>query len=178
MRSGLVYLRSEYPDAATLCCNLDCASRAGYDHPRLRFCLTSRFVGAGFASARRRDRHAQAEVVAVVRAKPPLPAIKGLFGTPTVINNVFTIASVPSISARGAEAYVVLGQTARSGPVFQLAGNIRGGIVETAFARAKALIEDFMAAPDRVDRCARRRSRTAGAHGAEKLDGDGLRGPD
>jgi formate dehydrogenase iron-sulfur subunit len=82
----------------------------------------------------------------MVRAKPPLPAIKGLFGTPTVINNVLTIASVPSILARGAEAYAALGQNRSLGTqVFQLAGNIaRGGIVETAFGiSARELIDDF-----------------------------------
>ena len=70
-----------------------------------------------------------------MRAKPPLPAIEGLFGTPTVINNVLTIASVPSILARGPEAYAELGQErSRGTQVFQLAGNIaRGGIVEVAF---------------------------------------------
>ena len=82
----------------------------------------------------------------MVRAKPPLPAIKGLFGTPTVINNVLTIASVPSILARGAETYAALGQERSLGTqVFQLAGNIaQGGIVETAFGiTARALVADF-----------------------------------
>lgn len=82
----------------------------------------------------------------MVRAKPPLPAIKGLFGVPTVINNVLTIASVPAIMARGADAYAALGsERSRGTQVFQLAGNIaRGGIVEMAFGiSARELVEDF-----------------------------------
>lgn len=71
----------------------------------------------------------------IVRAKPPLPAISGLFGSPTVINNVITFASVPVILARGAEFYRNHGMGRSSGTLpFQLAGNIRyGGLVERAF---------------------------------------------
>ena len=71
----------------------------------------------------------------MVRAKPPIPAIDGLFGKPTVVNNVLTLASVPTILADGAQAYQELGvERSRGTQVFQLGGNIRhGGIVETAF---------------------------------------------
>ena len=82
----------------------------------------------------------------MVRVKPPLPAIEGLFGTPTVINNVLTMASVPSILARGSAAYSALGTEKSQGTqVFQLAGNIaRGGIVESAFGiSARELVYDF-----------------------------------
>ena len=82
----------------------------------------------------------------MVRVKPPLPAIEGVFGTPTVINNAMTIASVPSIMARGAGEYAALGtEKSRGTQVFQLAGNIaRGGIVETAFGvSARELVEGF-----------------------------------
>ena len=72
----------------------------------------------------------------VVRAKPPLPALSGLFGCPTVVNNVLTLAAVPHIlSPGGAEAYALLGSGRSRGtkPV-QLAGNVRhGGLFETAF---------------------------------------------
>lgn len=70
-----------------------------------------------------------------VRAKPPLPALEGLFGRPTVVNNLLTLATVPAILAGGAQAYADLGTgRSRGTQVFQLAGNIaRGGIVETAF---------------------------------------------
>src|SRR5450830_85970 len=71
----------------------------------------------------------------IVRAKPPLPALKGLFGQPTVINNVITFASAPIILARGAQFYRDYGVGRSHGTLpFQLAGNIRhGGLVEKAF---------------------------------------------
>jgi len=70
-----------------------------------------------------------------VRHKPPLPAIKGLFGAPTVVNNVMTLASVPIILARGAGYYRDYGSGRSRGTLpLQLAGNIRhGGLVELAF---------------------------------------------
>ena len=70
-----------------------------------------------------------------VRAKPPLPAIHGLFGKPTVINNVLSLAAVPFILAEGAEAYagVGFGRSRGTMPV-QLAGNIKnGGLFEIGF---------------------------------------------
>ncbi|MFM7506779.1 MAG: NADH-quinone oxidoreductase subunit F, partial [Rubrivivax sp.] len=71
----------------------------------------------------------------IVRAKPPLPAISGLFGQPTVINNVITLATVPIVLARGAEHYRHYGVGRSHGTLpFQLAGNVRhGGLVEKAF---------------------------------------------
>ena len=61
----------------------------------------------------------------IVRAKPPLPAIAGLFGQPSVINNVITFASVPLILARGAQFYRDYGLGRSTGTLpFQLAGNI------------------------------------------------------
>jgi formate dehydrogenase iron-sulfur subunit len=70
-----------------------------------------------------------------VRAKPPLPAIEGLFGQPTIINNVLTLAAVPFILAEGAKAYADYGMGRSRGTMpIQLAGNIRnGGLFETAF---------------------------------------------
>jgi formate dehydrogenase iron-sulfur subunit len=70
-----------------------------------------------------------------VRAKPPLPAHKGLFGQPTVINNVLTLAAVPWILAHGAEAYAAFGLGRSKGTMpIQLAGNIKhGGLFEVAF---------------------------------------------
>jgi formate dehydrogenase iron-sulfur subunit len=70
-----------------------------------------------------------------VRAKPPLPAHEGLFGKPTVINNVLTLAAVPWIMAHGAQAYADFGMGRSRGTMpIQLAGNIRhGGLFETAF---------------------------------------------
>src|SRR5690606_9737868 len=71
----------------------------------------------------------------VVRAKPPLPAIQGLFGKPTVINNVRSLHSVPVIMDRGAEFYRDLGMGRSRGTLpVQLAGHVRnGGLFEAAF---------------------------------------------
>ena len=82
----------------------------------------------------------------VVRAKPPLPALAGLFGKPTVVNNVLTLAAVPSILAAGAQAYAEYGVGRSRGTLpFQLGGNVRrGGLVELPFgATLRDLIEDF-----------------------------------
>jgi formate dehydrogenase iron-sulfur subunit len=70
-----------------------------------------------------------------VRAKPPLPAHAGLFGAPTVINNVLTLAAAPFILAEGAEAYAALGYGRSRGTMpVQLAGNVRnGGLYEVPF---------------------------------------------
>jgi formate dehydrogenase iron-sulfur subunit len=70
-----------------------------------------------------------------VRVRPPLPAVKGLFGMPTVVNNVVTLATVPLILAKGAGFYRDFGQGKSRGTIpLQLAGNVkRGGLVERAF---------------------------------------------
>ncbi len=81
-----------------------------------------------------------------VRFKPPLPAIKGLFGQPTVINNVITLASVPDIFVHGAEWYRDMGMGRSRGTLpIQLAGNIqRGGLIELAFGVSlRELLYDF-----------------------------------
>ena len=71
----------------------------------------------------------------IVRAKPPLPAHKGLFGRPTVINNVLSLAAVPVILADGAKPYADFGMGRSRGTMpIQLAGNVKhGGLFETAF---------------------------------------------
>ena len=82
----------------------------------------------------------------IVRYKPPLPAIEGLFGKPTVVNNVVTLASVPNIIKLGAEKYASYGVNRSKGTLaFQLAGNVkRGGLVEKGFGvTVRELIEDF-----------------------------------
>ena len=82
----------------------------------------------------------------IVRYKPPLPAIEGLFGKPTVVNNVVTLASVANIVNIGGEKYASFGVNRSKGTLaFQLAGNIkRGGMVEKAFGiTLRELIEDW-----------------------------------
>ncbi len=82
----------------------------------------------------------------MIRYKPPLPAHEGLFGKPTVVNNVVTLASVPDIVNLGGEVYADYGVDQSKGTLaFQLAGNIkRGGLVEKAFGvTLRELIEDW-----------------------------------
>lgn len=82
----------------------------------------------------------------IVRSKPPLPAISGLFGQPTVINNVITFASVPDIFAQGAAFYRDLGVGRSRGTLpFQLAGNIKfGGLIEVPFGSTlRELLFDY-----------------------------------
>ena len=139
---GIVYLRSEYPYAiATLQKAIDIARASDVLGDRvlntgIAFDIQIR-VGAGSYVCG--EETAMLESIegkrGVVRAKPPLPAIEGLFGQPTVINNVLTLATVPMILAQGANAYKARGVGRSLGTqVFQLAGNIaRGGIIEKAF---------------------------------------------
>jgi formate dehydrogenase iron-sulfur subunit len=70
-----------------------------------------------------------------VRVRPPLPAVKGLFGQPTIVNNVISLASVPVILEKGAEFYRNFGTGRSRGTIpLQLAGNIkRSGLIERAF---------------------------------------------
>lgn len=82
----------------------------------------------------------------LVRSKPPLPAIKGLFGQPTVVNNVLSLAAVPYIMARGGKAYAEYGMGRSLGTLpIQLAGNIKqGGLIELAFGiTLRKVVEDF-----------------------------------
>lgn len=81
-----------------------------------------------------------------VRVRPPLPAIKGLFGQPTIVNNVISLASVPVILEKGAQFYRDYGMGKSRGTIpLQLAGNIkRGGVVERAFGLTlRELLYDY-----------------------------------
>jgi formate dehydrogenase iron-sulfur subunit len=81
-----------------------------------------------------------------VRVRPPLPAIKGLFGQPTVVNNVVTLATVPVVLAKGAQFYQDFGVGRSRGTIpLQLAGNVkRGGLVERAFGlTVNQLVYDY-----------------------------------
>jgi formate dehydrogenase iron-sulfur subunit len=82
----------------------------------------------------------------IIRYKPPLPAHEGLFGKPTVVNNVVTLASVANIVSLGGDKYAAYGVNRSKGTLaFQLAGNVkRGGLVEKAFGvTLRELIEDW-----------------------------------
>jgi len=149
---GLIYVRSEYPDAIRVMrAAIDRAREAGILGTVLgtdaRFDLEVR-VGAGsYVCGEETAMLDSLEGLrGMVRAKPPIPALVGLFGKPTLVNNVLTLASVPWILSHGAEAYQEYGAgRSRGTQVFQLAGNIaRGGIVETAFGIAlEDLVNDF-----------------------------------
>ncbi|KVD74883.1 formate dehydrogenase [Burkholderia sp. ABCPW 14] len=150
---GYIYVRSEYPHAiATLDDAIARARDAGW--------LGASVLGTAHAFELHVAKGAGAYVCGeetalleslegkrgVVRAKPPLPALAGLFGQPTVINNVITLATAPIIFARGAAFYRDYGMGRSRGTLpFQLAGNVkRGGLVELAFGvTLRELLFDF-----------------------------------
>jgi formate dehydrogenase iron-sulfur subunit len=133
-RKGFIYIRSEYPRAIEVLEHALVIARA---QGLLADCDIELRVGAGSYVCG--EETALLESLegkrGQVRAKPPLPAHKGLFGRPTVVNNVLTLATVPEILVRGAEAYAALGCGRSRGTLpFQLAGNIRfGGLFEAPF---------------------------------------------
>jgi formate dehydrogenase iron-sulfur subunit len=139
---GYIYIRSEYPHAiVAMNAAIAAAKRAGYLGARVggsahSFDLEVR-VGAGaYVCGEETSLLESLEGRrGIVRAKPPLPAHKGLFGKPTVINNVLSFAAIPFILAGGAKAYADFGMGRSRGTMpIQLAGNIkRGGLFETAF---------------------------------------------
>lgn len=150
---GYLYVRSEYPDAiATLNQAVKIARDAGYLGENVggsgrAFELEVR-VGAGAYICG--EETALLDSLegkrGVVRAKPPLPALQGLFGLPTLVHNVLTLASVPIILARGAAFYRDFGMGRSLGTMpFQLAGNVRhGGLVERAFGLTlRELVEGY-----------------------------------
>lgn len=132
-QTGYIYVRSEYPHAIA---KLEAAIALAED--RLAPLHIEVRVGAGAyvcgeeTSLLNSIEGKRGEV----RAKPPLPALEGLFSCPTVVNNVLTLAAVPHIlSPGGAELYARLGIDRSKGTMpIQLAGNVRhGGLYETAF---------------------------------------------
>jgi formate dehydrogenase iron-sulfur subunit len=150
---GFVYLRCEYPDAYRV---LTDAIAIAYAHG----CLGSDILGRGATFDLEVRLGAGAYICGEetsmleslegkrgqVRFKPPLPAISGLFGRPTLINNLITLASVPVILERGAGFYRDFGMGRSRGTLpIQLAGNVRcGGLVELAFgATLRELLYDF-----------------------------------
>ena len=140
---GFVYIRSEYPhainkmqDAVKVCARLiapfEIEVRVG--------------AGAYVCGEETSLLNSLEGKRGEVRAKPPLPAHEGLFGKPTVINNVLTLAAVPWIMAHGAQAYADYGMGRSKGTMpIQLAGNVKhGGLFETAFGiTLGALVNDI-----------------------------------
>jgi formate dehydrogenase iron-sulfur subunit len=150
---GYIYLRSEYPHALKVLTEaIEKATQAGY--------LGDNICGSGKAFHLEVRRAAGAYVCGeetslleslegkrgLVRFKPPLPAIEGLFGKPTVVNNVISLATIPIILDKGAQFYADYGMGRSRGTLpIQLAGNLKqGGLVELAFgATLRELLYDF-----------------------------------
>jgi formate dehydrogenase iron-sulfur subunit len=150
---GYIYIRSEYPHGfATFQRAIERARAGGLLGPSvlgsgLAFDLEARLGAGAYICGEETSLLESLEGKrGQIRVKPPLPAISGLFGKPTVINNVLSFASTPWILEHGAKAYAAygVGRSLGSQP-FQLAGNIRyGGLVELAFgATLRELVEGF-----------------------------------
>ena len=150
---GFVYLRSEYPHACRQFARALTAARAS----RL---LGPDLLGSGRAFDIELRVGAGAYICGEetslleslegrrgqIRFKPPLPAVRGLFGRPTVINNVLSLAAVPTILAEGAAFYRDCGMGRSRGTLpVQLAGNVaRGGLIELAFGSSLGeVVEEF-----------------------------------
>ena len=139
---GYVYIRSEYPDAiATMQRAVVIARADGLLGPSVlgigpAFDIEIR-VGAGaYVCGEETSLLNSLEGKrGVVRAKPPLPALEGFMGKPTVVNNVISLATVPVIFERGAAFYQAFGLGRSRGTIpLQIAGNVQfGGLFECAF---------------------------------------------
>jgi len=148
---GYIYTRSEYPHAiAAMSDAIDIARAAGILGPSV--------LGSGKAFDMEVRTGAGAYVCGeetallnslegkrgVVRAKPPLPALQGFLGRPTVVNNVISLASVPVVLEKGAAHYRDFGMGRSRGTIpIQIAGNVKhGGLYETAFGLTLGEIVD------------------------------------
>ena len=156
---GYVYIRSEYPDAVrTMERAVLLAERDGLLGAEAGFDIEIR-VGAGaYVCGEETSLLESLEGKrGQVRAKPPLPAHKGLFGRPTVINNLISLATVPMILADGAEHYAALGMGRSRGTMpIQLAGHVKhGGLFEAAFGLSLGEIVDGIGGGTRSGRPAR-----------------------
>jgi formate dehydrogenase iron-sulfur subunit len=150
---GYIYVRSEYPHAITaLHAAIAAARKARYLGADIQgsghaFEIEVRMGAGSYVCG---EETAMLESLegkrGIVRAKPPVPALVGLFGAPTVINNVITLASVPVILERGFAAYKREGVDRSRGTLpVQLAGNVKqGGLVEVPFGISlRTLLLDF-----------------------------------
>ena len=139
---GYIYCRSEYPLAIE---NLNKAIKTSYENNLLgkdilasgvHFDLEVRMGAGAYICGEETSLLESLEGKrGLVRAKPPLPAIVGLFGQPTIVNNVLSLAAIPFIMDKGAKAYADVGVGRSRGTLpFQIAGNVKfGGLVELAF---------------------------------------------
>lgn len=150
---GYIYLRAEYPHAHHVLNEaIARAEQAGYLGAQIggsahSFKLQVRLAAGAYICG---EETALLESLegkrGMVRAKPPLPAIQGLFGLPTVVNNVISLACIPLILSQGGEYYRDFGMGRSRGTMpLQLAGNIKqGGLVEVAFGiTLREILYDF-----------------------------------
>jgi formate dehydrogenase iron-sulfur subunit len=150
---GYIYLRSEYPHALrTLNAAIEAAGRRGYLGDKIlgtthRFDLEVRLGAGSYICG---EETAMLESLegkrGMVRYKPPVPAIAGLFAQPTVVNNVVSLATIPIILDRGGAFYKDYGMGRSRGTIpIQLAGNIKHpGLVEKAFGvTLRELVYDY-----------------------------------
>jgi formate dehydrogenase iron-sulfur subunit len=150
---GYVYIRSEYPQAISKMNRaIDVLTKANWLGADIQgsgksFTLSVRKGAGAYICGEESSMLNSIEGKrGTVRSKPPIPAIVGLFGKPTIVNNILTLASVPIILAKGADFYKNYGMGRSTGTQpFQLAGNIKhGGLVEKAFGvTIRVLIVDF-----------------------------------
>lgn len=150
---GYIYLRSEYPVADEILQQaISIATTAGYLGDNIcgtdkTFNLEVRLGAEAYICG---EETALLESLegkrGVVRFKPPLPALEGLFGKPTVVNNVLSLAAIPYIMSQGSQAYQQYGTNRSRGTLpFQLAGNVKqGGLIELPFGSSlQDLLHDF-----------------------------------
>ena len=150
---GFIYLRVEYPHAhATLKEAIATCRARGYLGPNVcgsgtAFELHVRLGAGAYICGEETSMLESLEGKrGEIRPRPPLPAIKGLFGQPTIVNNVISLASVPVILTRGAAFYRDFGVGRSRGTLpIQLAGNVKhGGLIERAFGMTlRELLYDY-----------------------------------
>lgn len=141
---GYVYIRAEYPQAVkTMEAAIDLARAAGYLGDAVMggergFDLEVREAAGAYICGEETSLLESLEGKrGMVRFRPPLPAVKGLFARPTVVNNVVSLATVPVILDKGADYYKGYGSGRSRGTLtIQLAGNVKcGGLIEVAFGK-------------------------------------------
>lgn len=150
---GFIYLRSEYPEAYK---KLKKAIKTSRDNKLLgsnlldsgkNFEIELRLGAGAYICGEETSLLESLEGKrGQIRAKPPLPAIEGLFGFPTVVNNVLTLAALPTIISKGSEYYSSLGSKKSRGTLtIQLSGNIRnGGLIEVPFGiKLREILEKY-----------------------------------
>jgi formate dehydrogenase iron-sulfur subunit len=150
---GFIYLRSEYPIAFRILTEAIAAGRrGGLLGPSVMgsgraFDLEVRLGAGAYICGEETSLLESLEGKrAIVRAKPPIPALKGLFGRPTLVHNVLSLAAVPWILEHGGAAHAAYGQGRSLGTLpIQLGGNVkRGGLIELAFGVSlREVIEEF-----------------------------------